>query len=111
MVPYLTLVGELAQEAQGIDLEHAFHQIARRATAAAAPEALDATRQVFDRKETLLERPIRRLFDEPHFLSAWLSQHRRNYVVRDGRVEWQKNPVDRYVRFLLSAQCTSQEPR
>jgi hypothetical protein len=49
---------------------------------------------VFDRKETLLERPIRRLFDEPHFLSAWLSQHRRNYVVRDGRVEWQQNPVD-----------------
>jgi len=94
VVPYLTLVGELAQEAHGIDLEHAFQQIARRAASAAAPEALEATRQVIDRKETLLERPIRRLFDEPHFLSAWLSQHRRNYVVRDGRVEWQQNPVD-----------------
>jgi biotin carboxyl carrier protein len=94
VVPYLTLVGELAQEAHGVDLEHAFQQIARRATAAAAHEALEATRQVFDRKETLLERPIRRLFDEPHFLSAWLSQHRRHYVVRDGRVEWLHNPVD-----------------
>jgi acetyl/propionyl-CoA carboxylase alpha subunit len=94
VVPYLTLVGELEREAQGIDLDWAFQQIARRATGAAAPEALEATRQVIDRKETLLERPIRLLFDEPHFLSAWLSQHRRDFVVRDGRVEWQRNPVD-----------------
>ena len=81
VVPYLTLVGELAQEAQAIDLDYAFQQIARRATAAAAPEALEATRQVLDLKETLLERPIRLLFDEPHFLSAWLSQHRRDFDV------------------------------
>jgi acetyl/propionyl-CoA carboxylase alpha subunit len=94
VVPYLTLVGELAQEAHAIDLDHAFHQIARRATAAAAPEALEATRHVIDLKETLLERPIRRLFDEPHFLSAWLSQHQRDFVVRDGRVEWRRNPVE-----------------
>src|SRR6185295_720141 len=57
VVPYLTLVGELAQEAHGIDLDHAFQQIARRATAAASSEALERTRQVIDRKETLLERP------------------------------------------------------
>jgi acetyl/propionyl-CoA carboxylase alpha subunit len=94
VVPYLTLVGELAEEAHAIDLDHAFQQIARRATAAAAPAALAATREVIDRKETLLERPTRRLFDEPHFLSAWLSQHRRDFVVRDDRVEWQRNPVE-----------------
>ncbi len=94
VVPYLTLVGELAREAQGIDLDHAFQQIARRDTAAVAPEALEATRNVIELKETLLERPMRRLFDEPHFLSAWLSHHRRDFVVRDGRVEWQRNPVE-----------------
>src|SRR5262249_54704263 len=94
VVPYLTLVGEVAQEAHGIDLDYAFQQIARRATAAAAPEALEATRQVIDLKETLLERPIRLLFDEPHFLSAWLSQHWLDFVVRDDRVEWQRNPVE-----------------
>src|SRR5262245_40973546 len=93
VVPYLTLVGELAQEARRIDLDHAFQQIARRATAAAGPEGLQATRQVIDLKETLLERPIRLLFDEPHFLSAWLSQHRGDFVVRDDRVEWRRNPV------------------
>jgi biotin carboxyl carrier protein len=94
VVPYLTLVGELALEARGIDLDHAFQQIARRATAAAGPEALDATRKVIELKETLLERPIHQLFAEPHFLSAWLSQHRRDFVVRDGRVEWVTNPVE-----------------
>src|SRR5262249_15295235 len=94
VVPYLTLLGELAQEAHGIDLDYAFQQIARRATAAASPEALEATRRVIELKETLLERPIRLLFDEPHFLSAWLSQHRLDYVVRDGEVEWRRNPVE-----------------
>ncbi len=94
VVPYLTLVGEVAQEAQGIDLDYAFQQIARRATQTAPPEALEATRQVIDLKETLLERPIRLLFDEPHFLSAWLSQHRLDFVVRDDRVEWRRNPVE-----------------
>jgi len=94
VVPYLTLVGELAQEAHAIDLDYAFQRIAQRATAVAAPDALDATRQVIDLKETLLERPIRLLFEEPHFLSAWLSQHRFDFVVRDGRFEWRRNPVE-----------------
>lgn len=94
VVPYLTLVGEVAQEAHGIDLDYAFQLIARRATQAATPEALEATRRVIELKETLLERPIRLLFDEPHFLSAWLSQHRRDFVVRDERVEWQRNPLE-----------------
>src|SRR5262249_41651793 len=94
VVPYLTAVGEVAREARGIDLDYAFQQIARRATAAAGPDALEATRQVIELEETLLERPIRLLFDEPHFLSAWLSQHRLDFVVRDDRVEWRRNPVE-----------------
>ncbi len=93
VVPYLTLVGELAQEAHTLDLEYAFQQIERRATAAAAPEGLEATRNVIGLKETLLERPIRLLFTEPHFLSTWLSRHRQDFVVRDG-VEWLRNPVE-----------------
>src|SRR5262249_56009300 len=57
-------------------------------------EALEGTRRVIELKETLLERPIRLLFDEPHFLSAWLSQHRLDFVVRNDQVEWQRNPVE-----------------
>jgi acetyl/propionyl-CoA carboxylase alpha subunit len=93
VVAYLTAVGELAEEAHAIDLEYAFQQIARRATKAAGTDGLEATRTVIDLKETLLERPIRRLFDEPHFLSAWLSRHQPDFVVRQG-IEWRRNPVE-----------------
>jgi len=97
VVPYLTAVGELAAEAQSIDFDYAFQQIARRATAATAAggdRAVAATRQVIELKETLLERPIVMLIEEPHFLSAWLSQHRRDFTVTDGQVVWQRNPVE-----------------
>ena len=95
VVPYLTLVGLLAQEAQSIDLDYAFHQIEKRSVAAAGGrEAEAATAKIFEVKETLLERPIRALFEEPHYLSAWLSQHRGDYAVENGRVRWHKNPVE-----------------
>jgi acetyl/propionyl-CoA carboxylase alpha subunit len=90
VVPYLTLVGLIEQEAQQIDLDYAFHEIERRRIAEIGPEA----RVCFDYKETLIERPLRLLFREPHFLSAWLSQHRRDFTIADGRVVWRRNPVE-----------------
>ena len=90
VVPYLTLVGLIEQEAQAIDLEYAFHEVERRRIAEIGPEA----RTCFDLKETLIERPLRLLFQEPHFLSAWLSQHMRDFTVADGRVTWKRNPVE-----------------
>ena len=90
VVPYLTQVGLLAQEARSIDLDHAFHEIERRRIAAIGSEA----KQCFDLKETLVERPLRMLFQEPHFLSAWLSQHMHDVSVVDGRVVWNRNPVE-----------------
>jgi len=94
VVPYLTLVGQLAQEAQAIDLDYAFQRIARAATNGVAPDAVGATRRVLDLKETLLERPMMMLFEEPHHLSAWLSQHRLDFTIRDHRVIWQRNPIE-----------------
>ncbi len=93
VVPYLTLVGELAQEARAIDLEHALGELLRRA-AALGPGAAEATRKVLELKETLVARPLRMLFDEPHFLSAWLSEHRGDFELRAGRVAWLRNPVE-----------------
>jgi acetyl/propionyl-CoA carboxylase alpha subunit len=90
VVPYLTLVGLIEQEAQAIDLEYAFHEVERRRIAEIGPEA----RSCLDLKETLIERPLRLLFQEPHFLSAWLSQHMRDFTVADGRVVWRRNPVE-----------------
>jgi len=90
VVPYLTQVGLLAQAARALDLDYAFHEIERRRVAALGAEA----RQCFDLKETLVERPLRMLFNEPHFISAWLSQHLRDFAVADGRVVWQRNPIE-----------------
>jgi acetyl/propionyl-CoA carboxylase alpha subunit len=97
VMPYLALVGELAREAAAIDFDYAFQQIGRHHTAAAAPggeRAVAATHQVIELKETLLERPLTMLIDEPHFLSAWLSEHRLDFAVTRGRVVWQRNPVE-----------------
>jgi biotin carboxyl carrier protein len=95
VVPYLTLVGLLAQEARSIDLDYAFHQLERSAVKAVGAENAAATQKVFDLKETLVERPIRALFHEPHHLSAWLSQHRLDATIdRDGRVVWARNPIE-----------------
>jgi len=96
VVPYLTLVGELADEAQSIDFDYAFQQIARHATAATAGHdepATAAIRRVVELKETLLERPIGMLFEEPHFLSAWLSTHRLDFALANDHVVWNRNPV------------------
>jgi acetyl/propionyl-CoA carboxylase alpha subunit len=97
VVPYLTLVGELAAEAQSIDFDYAFQQIARHATSAAAArgdQAVAAMQRVVELKETLLERPITMLIDEPHFLSAWLSRHRLDFALANGHVVWRRNPVE-----------------
>lgn len=97
VVPYLTLVGELAAEATAIDFDYVFQQIARQATAAAAARgerAVTETRRLSELKETLLERPITMLIDEPHFLSAWLSQHRLDFELVGERIVWKRNPVD-----------------
>ncbi|GIW43890.1 MAG: biotin carboxylase [Candidatus Binatia bacterium] len=98
VVPYLTAVGELAQEANNIDLDHAFQRIAAHFVdthgAAGGKEAATAARQVIELKETLLERPIQALFEEPHFLSAWLSQHRSDFEYVGDGIRWLRNPVD-----------------
>jgi biotin carboxyl carrier protein len=96
VVPYLTLVGELACEARTLDVEYAFQQIARRRSSAVSSlgdAVATATRNALARKETLLTRPLAMLIDEPHFLSAWLSEQHRNVEIAGGRVQWLKNPV------------------
>src|SRR6185436_3387765 len=62
-------------------------------TDAASPDTVDATRRVLDLKETLLERPMQMLIEEPHHLSAWLSRHHRDFTIADERVVWHRNPV------------------
>ena len=97
VVPYLTLVGLLKQEASSIDLEYASQRIAKAALARAqtgGKELVEATRKVIELKETLLARPIHKLIEEPHFLSAWLSKHKGDFAYEGERVVWKRNPVE-----------------
>lgn len=93
VVPYLTLVGELARAARSLDLDHLLGQLVQRRAKAVAGEAAAAVRAALALKETLLARPLRMLLDEPHHLSAWLSQHRADVAVDGGRVRWHRNPL------------------
>jgi biotin carboxyl carrier protein len=93
VVPYLTLVGLLKQEAISVDVEHAFKRLSKTALARIEGAAADAARTILELKETLLSRPLRRLLDEPHYLSAWLSKHKHDFDFQGDQVVWKKNPV------------------
>lgn len=85
VVPYLTLVGQLKEEANQLDVEQVYKALKKAAGPAFA--------KVFDEKETLVLRPLDALFAEPHFISAWLSAHRADFTVEGGKVAWKKNPL------------------
>ena len=93
IVPYLTAVGELAQEAGRVDVKIAWQQLcaARVADAEADGAALN---KVLASKESLLLRPIVQLMASPHLLSGWLSQNQNAFRFEQGHFEWADNPVE-----------------
>ncbi len=98
IVPYLTAVAELKEQANQIDLVYAYDQLMQRAIDAASEggseEEGTAVRACFERKYSLLRRPLERLMAEPHLLSGWLSVNRDCYTLIDGRISWNENPLD-----------------
>ncbi|AJF07746.1 biotin/lipoyl-containing protein [Geoalkalibacter subterraneus] len=99
VVPYLTLVGTLKEEANKIDPVFAFLEMKKHygrmmaECCADDPDALKTMSEVLDRKGTLLTRPIERLLDDPHLLSGWLSLNRKNHSIENGKVVWLRNPL------------------
>ncbi len=99
VVPYLTLVGRLREEAGRLDLAYAFQELkrhyARQVTShwPEDPGAARAMSEVLDRKCTLLTRPMERLVEDPHLFAGWLSVNRKNYTVQDGKLLWIRNPL------------------
>jgi acetyl/propionyl-CoA carboxylase alpha subunit len=99
VVPYLTLVGQLKDEANRVDIGYAFAEMkkhyARRVAAESAedPSIGKAMSEVLDRKLTLLTRPMERLLDDPHLLSGWLSLNREQYRIENGKLVWLRNPL------------------
>ncbi len=95
ILPYITAVGLLKQEANSIDLTYAYQAITREHLASyqTNTDAEKAMQQILLRKELLLTRPIIRLVKEPHLLAGWLSLNKNNYVITNGKMEWTINPI------------------
>lgn len=95
VVPYLTLVGKLKEEAQKLDILYAFMRMKKHYAGLYAenPEAAKAISQTLDRKGTLLTRPMQILLNDPHMLSGWLSLSRKKFEIKDGKIVWLCNPL------------------
>ena len=93
IVPYLTAVGELGQQAASIDLGQAWQAVCDRELEGLDQSAAAALRETLELKQTLLKRPVQRLLDQPHLLSGWLSAHRERYTLSEGRIRWRGNPL------------------
>lgn len=94
IVPYLTAVGELKQQANNLDLDYAYNQLSKSLLADTEGEARAALSETLALKETLLLRPLARVLEEPHILSGWLSLHRDAYTVIEGKICWNENPLE-----------------
>ena len=99
VVPYLTLVGTLKEEANQLDPVYAFVQMKKHYARQIAldfpdnPKAAKAISQVLDRKGTLITRPMERLLGDPHLLSGWLSMNTKNFRFEKGKIVWLRNPL------------------
>ena len=90
MTSYLGAVGALRQAADDLDLDLAFDELLKR-----APDK--EARGVLEAKETLLKRPLARLFANAHVLGGFLGRFDGElWTVEDGAARFTANPV----RFL-----------
>ncbi len=95
VVPYLTLVGLLKEEASKLDPVFAFLQMKKHYAKLAGDDAelAKAYSEVLDRKGTLLTRSMEILLGDPHLLSGWLSLNSKNFRLENGKVVWLRNPM------------------
>jgi hypothetical protein len=103
VVPYLTLVGTLKEEANKLDVVYAFFQMKKHYAKLVTEQfgdqpdvlakELKNMSALLDRKGTLITRPMERLLDDPHLLSGWLSINTKNFKIEKGKVIWLRNPL------------------
>lgn len=95
VVPYLTLVGKLKEEASKLDVVFAFLAMKKHYAGLYGddPEIKKAVSDTLDRKGTLLTRPMEKLLADPHLLSGWLSLNRKNFKLEKGKLIWLRNPL------------------
>ncbi len=95
VVPYLTLVGKLKEQANKVDVVYAFLKLKKhfKEKYGDNAEVAQAVSEAMDRKGTLLTRPMERLLSDPHLLSGWLSWNKKNHKIENGKVVWVRNPL------------------
>ena len=98
VVPYLSLMGLLKEEASKIDTVYAFFQMKKAYARKMAeqfpddPKVVKDMSAILDRKGTLVTRAMDKLLEDPHLLSGWLSLNRNNFTVENGKVVLHDNP-------------------
>ncbi len=80
--PYLTLTGLLFEAAQQIDFESGLKYLSQQSDFS----------DIFDRKMTLICRPLKRVASNPHLLMGWISKTRSEWALRDEHLVWETNP-------------------
>jgi acetyl/propionyl-CoA carboxylase alpha subunit len=93
IVPYITAVGELKEHAGNIDLVYAYDALMKSELGQVDADVRGDYSFAFERKYSLLRRPLQKLLEEPHLLSGWLSVNRDCYTMIEGKVSWNENPV------------------
>ncbi len=94
IVPYLTAVGELKQQANNLDLDYAYREVSQTSLADSDGDARAALAHALQMKQSLMLRPLDRLLAEPHVLSGWLSINRDCYTLIEGKICWNENPIE-----------------
>jgi len=95
VVPYLTLVGRLKEEANKIDYVYAFLAMKKHYATlySAEPEIRKAISETLDRKGTLITRPIEKLPGRSAPPRRLAEPHRKNFKLQDGKLVWLRNPL------------------
>ncbi len=92
IVPYLTAVGQLKEQANQLDLEYAYAAI-RQQYLTEGGENAAAWAAVLDAKKLLMIRPLERLFAEPHYLAGWIAINKDMLSLEGGKLTWNANPI------------------
>ena len=102
---YLAGVGALRRAGEDVELDRAWNLLAARQSMLGQP-ALTS----MEAKRTLILRPLRRLFHNPHLLAGWLAPRTpRRFVMEAGRVRWRQNPL-RVLEQLYHYLCLEHRP-
>ena len=94
IVPYLTSVGELAMEANRVDVDVAWAALCKARISELAGDEAKSMADVLARKQSLLLRPLTMLMESPHFLSGWLSINKDAFSYDGEHLSWTENPID-----------------